>query len=168
MPSPPLPELPRRAVLVASGVGALGLVSLSACGQDQAEPEAIEIQPTEAEVPEENLLDEIALIGAYLGAIEAFPELRGSLNVIAEQHNAHARELGATDEQLDAITPIPPAAARVKPAITELIARERAAARLRADTANASDHAETIRVLTFIAASEFSHVPELRDLRENA
>ena len=159
----------RRALLVSSvPLGALGLITLSSCGSDAPVPEAIEVQPTEPEQPDENLLDELSLIGAYLGAIEAFPELRGTLTAIADQHRAHASELGATPEQLNTITPIPPAAARIKPALGELIARERAAAELRADSANASTQADTVRALTFIAASESSHIPELRDIRRNA
>jgi hypothetical protein len=159
----------RRALLTSSiPVGAIGLIALTSCGSDEPAPEAIEIQPTEPEQPEENLLDELSLIGAYLGAIEAFPELRGTLTAIADQHRAHASELGATPEQLQTIAPIPPAAARIKPALGELIARERAAAQLRAEAANAGTDAPTVRALTFIAASESSHIPELRDVRRNA
>ena len=159
-----------RRTLLASSVplGALGLITLSSCGSDEPAPEAIEIQPTAPDQPDENLLDELSLIGAYLGATEAFPELLGTLTAIADQHRAHASELGATPEQLDAITPIPPAAARITPALGELIARERAAAELRADSANASTDGDTVRALTFIAASESSHIPELRDVRRNA
>lgn len=158
----------RRAVVV-SGIplAAVGLFALSSCGSEEPMPEAIEVQPSEPEQPEENLLDELSLIGAYLGAIDAFPELRGTLTAIADQHRAHATTLGATPEQLDAITPIPPAAARIKAALAELIARERAAADLRAESANNSTDAGTVRTLTYIAASESSHIPELRDIRGN-
>ena len=169
MPRPADYRLTRRALLASSiPVGTIGILTLTSCGADEPLPEAIEVQPTAPEQPDENLLDELSLIGAYLGAIEAFPELRGTLSAIADQHRAHASELGATPEQLATITPIPPAAARIKPALGELIARERAAAELRADSANASPEPNTVRALTFIAASESSHIPELRDVRRNA
>ena len=148
-------------------VAVLGIATLSSCGSDEPVPEAIEVQPSEPETPEENLLDELSLIGAYLGAIDTFPELRGSLTTIADQHRAHATALGATPEQLQGIAPIAPAAARMKPALAELIARERAAADLRADSANTSSDPDTVRSLTYIAASESSHIPELRDIRGN-
>ncbi len=159
----------RRAVLLGAAlpVGLVTLGSLTSCGGGEATPEAIEIAPTEPEAPEENLLDELSLIGAYLGAIEAHPELRGSLTSLADQHRAHARELGASQEELSAIVPITPAAAKVKATLTELIARERAAADLRAQSAQLDPAGERVRTLTFIAASESSHIPELRDIRGN-
>lgn len=169
MPRPAHHRLTRRALLASSiPVGAIGIISLTSCGSEEPAPEAIDVQPTAPEQSDENLLDELSLIGAYLGAIEAFPELRGTLTAIADQHRAHASELGATPEQLETIAPIPPAAARIKAALGELIARERAAAELRAESANAGTEAPTVRVLTFIAASESSHIPELRDVRRNA
>lgn len=169
MPPPVNHHLTRRALVVSSiPIGAFGLLTLTGCGSGEPAPEAIQVQPTEPEQPDENLLDELSLVGAYLGAIEAFPDLRGTLTAIADQHRAHASELGATPEQLQGISPIPPAAARAKPALGELIARERAAADLRAESANASTDAETVRALTFIAASESSHIPELRDVRRGA
>lgn len=168
MPNPTPVPVSRRA-LVVSGipVAVLGIAALSSCGSDEPVPEAIEVQPSEPETPEENVLDELSLIGAYLGAIDAFPELRGSLTAIADQHRAHATALGATPEQLQGISPIAPASARIKPALAELIARERAAADLRADAANAGTDPDTVRSLTYIAASESSHIPELRDIRSN-
>lgn len=168
MPHPAELRLSRRALLASSiPVGALGLTALTSCGSEEPVPDAIEIQPTEPEQPDENLGDELSLIGAYLGAIEAFPELRGTLTAIADQHRAHASELGATPEQLQAVSPISPAAVRVRAALGELIARERAAAELRANAANTSTDPGNIRSLTYIAASESSHVPELRDIRGN-
>lgn len=145
-----------------------GSASLTACGSDEPAPEAIAIAPTAPEEPDENVLDEFALIGAYLGTIAAFAPLRGSLTAILEQHRAHARELGASDEDLAAIEPIPPQALDIKEALSKLIQRERNAANQRADSADAATDPERIRELTFIAASEASHVTELRDVRQGA
>jgi hypothetical protein len=156
----------RRSVLAASGL--LGALVVTGCGSEEASPDAVSIDPIEPEAPDENLVDELSLIGAYLGVIEAFPELRGSLQAIADQHRAHARELGAGDDDLAAITPITPAAVRVKPALAELVAREQSAAALRAESAQRGQDTERVRALTYIAASESSHVPELRDIRRQA
>jgi hypothetical protein len=70
----------RRSVLVgaSAAMGLFGVWALTSCGNDQPAPEAIDVQPTPAPEPDPNLIDELNLIGAYLGAIEAFPELRGS------------------------------------------------------------------------------------------
>ena len=138
---------------------------VTGCGSEEASPDAVSIDPIEPEVPDENLVDELSLIGAYLGVIEAFPELRGTLQSIADQHRAHARELGAGDDDLAAVAPITPAAVRAKPALTELVARERSAAALRAESALRGQDAGRVRALTYIAASESSHIPELRDIR---
>ena len=158
-----MPAPTRRAFLLAGA--ATGALALAGCSGDDPAPEAVEIEPTAPPEPEPNLLDEFTLIGAYAGAIAAFPELRGTLTTIADQHRAHARELGATDADLAGIEPIPPDAQRIRPAVTELIKRERSAARLRAESTIGDVEPETIRALTFIAASEASHIPELQDVR---
>ena len=146
---------------------ALGLAAtaLAACGSDEPAPEAIEIEPSAAAEPDETLLDELALIGAYAGTIAVYDQLRGSLTAIADQHRAHARELGATEADLAAVEPIPPNAGNAKQALANLITRERNAAGQRSDAAASADDPERIRALTFIAASESSHVPELKDIR---
>ncbi len=174
MPGPassPTPTgISRRAVLLGAAlpVSVVTLGSLTSCGGSEATPEAIEIAPIEPEAPEENVLDELSLVGAYLGAIEAHPELRGSLTSLADQHRAHARELGASEEDLSAVVPIAPAATTLKATLTELIAREREAADLRAQSAQLDQEEQRVRALTYIAASESSHIPELRDIRANA
>lgn len=157
-------HLSRRSLLVATVVP-IGAGLVAACGSDTPAPEPVEVRPSAPQAPEENLLDELTLIGAYLGVIEEFPELRGTFSTIADQHRAHARELGASEEQLAAVEPIIPNAVRRGPAITELISRERAAADMRAESAVRAASPDLVRTLTFIAASESSHIPELRDLR---
>lgn len=147
------------------GAAALPVVAVAGCSSEEQAPEAVTVEPSTAPAPEENLLDELTLIGAYEGAIAAFPELRGTLSAIADQHRAHARELGADDAALASIEPITPSATRAKATLTELITRERSAAAMRAEAAAAASDAERVRALTFIAASESSHVPELQDVR---
>lgn len=153
----------RRAVLL--GAIALPTLTVVGCSSEEPAPEAVTVEPTSAPIPEENLQDELTLIGAYEGAVLAFPELRGTLAAIADQHRAHARELGADETTLAAIEPIPPSAKRPRPALTELIKRERAATALRAESANQESDGPRVRALTFIAASESSHIPELQDVR---
>ncbi|HEV8025577.1 MAG TPA: ferritin-like domain-containing protein [Candidatus Nanopelagicales bacterium] len=153
----------RRAVLIGGAVATAALVV--GCSGDADQPGAVPVEPTAPPEPDQNLLDELTLIGAYLGAIETFPNLRGTLTTIADQHRAHARELGASEADLTAIEPITPRANNIRPAVTELIKLERAAAQLRADSTAGLEDGEAVRVLTFIAASEASHVPELQDVR---
>lgn len=158
-----MPAPTRRAVLL--GAIATSATLFAGCSNSDDQPEAIEVEPTALPEPDPNVLDELALIGAYAGAINAFPELRGTLNTIADQHRAHARELGASEAELVSVTPIPPSATKIRPAVTELIKRERSAANLRADSTAAAQDPEAVRALTFIAASEASHIPELQDVR---
>ena len=153
-----------QGVLTVPALGAAA-TALAACGSDEPAPEAIEIEPSAPPEPDETLVEELALIGAYEGTIAVHSELRGTLTTIADQHRAHARELGATEEDLEAIEPIPPQAASAKDAVTNLMKRERNAAQQRAQAAEQSSEPERIRALTFIAASESSHVPELKDVR---
>ena len=157
---------PDRRAFLLGGI-ATGALFVAGCSSDDPEPEAIEIEPTAPAEPDPNLVDEFTLIAAYTGAIAAFPELRGTLTTIADQHRAHARELGASDADLAQIEPIPPEGARVRPTVTELIKRERAAARLRTESTIGDVDAQMVRSLTFIAASEASHVPELQDVRRS-
>ncbi|MDC3002393.1 hypothetical protein OA174_07380 [Actinomycetota bacterium] len=160
--------LARRRVLqgaIAAPVLGATAVALAACGSDEPPPEAIEVAPSPTVEKSEALLDDLALIGAYEGTLTIYPELRGSLAGIADQHRAHARELGATEEDITDLEPIPPKAANARQAITNLISRERRAAEQRAQTAEQSESAEQVRVFTFMAASKASHVPELRDIR---
>ena len=141
--------LARRRVLqgaIAAPVLGATAVALAACGSDEPPPEAIEVAPSPTVEKSEALLDDLALIGAYEGTLAIYPELRGSLAGIADQHRAHARELGATEEDITDLEPIP-------------------AAEQRAQTAEQSESAEQVRVFTFMAASKASHVPELRDIR---
>ncbi len=157
----------RRLVQGVIAVPAMGAAAtaLAACGGDDPTPQAIEIEPSKPPEQDPTLLDELALIGAYEGTIAVHSELRGTLTTIAEQHRAHARALGATAEDLAAIEPIPPQAANAKEAVANLIKRERNAAQQRAQAAEQASEPDRIRALTFIAASESSHVPELKDVR---
>ena len=170
IPSGPIGARPlaRRRLLqgaIAAPVLGATAVALAACGSDEPPPEAVDVAPSPTVEKSEALLDELALNRAYEGTLAIYPELRGSLAGIADQHRAHARELGATEEDFTDLEPIPPKAADAREAITNLISRERRAAEQRAQTAEQSESAEQVRAFTFIAASESSHVPELRDIR---
>ena len=157
----------RRVLLGAIAAPVLGAtaVALAACGSDEPPPEAVDIDPSPTVEKSEALLDELALVGAYEGTLAIYPELRGSLACTTDQHRTHARELGATEADFTDLAPIPPKATNAREAITNLISRERRAAEQRAQTAEQSESAEQVRAFTFIAASESSHVPELRDIR---
>ncbi len=159
-----MPSVSRRILLTATP---LALATLAACGSDAANLSTDGPSPGADDGPGPDLADELALIAAYAGAIEAFPQLRGTLGAIEDQHRAHARALGASEEELAAISATSPVSEKIKPALTELIDREREAAQLRASSAQRSTEVDTTRTLTFIAASEASHVPELIDVRSN-
>jgi len=76
---------PDRRAFLLGGI-ATGALFVAGCSSDDPEPEAIEIEPTAPAEPDPNLVDEFTLIAAYTGAIAAFPELRGTLTTIADQH----------------------------------------------------------------------------------
>ena len=130
---------------------------------DEPPPEAIDVAPSPT--VEERGPSRRARTRCLRGNTRHLPRTRGSLAGIADQHRAHARELGATEEDFTDLEPIPPKAANAREAITNLISRERRAAEQRAETAEQSESAEQVRVFTFMAASKASHVPELRDIR---
>jgi dsDNA-specific endonuclease/ATPase MutS2 len=159
-----VPPVSRRVLLTATP---LALATLAACGTNTTDQANDAESPTTDEDQGPDLADELTLIAAYTGAIESFPQLRGTLNAIADQHRAHARQLGAGEEELAAIAATLPGSEKIKPAITELIELERAAAKMRASSAQRSTDTDNTRTLTFIAASEASHVPELIDVRSS-
>ena len=74
--------LARRRVLqgaIAAPVLGATAVALAACGSDEPPPAAVDVAPSPTVEKSEALLDELALVGAYEGALAVYPELRGSL-----------------------------------------------------------------------------------------
>lgn len=103
---------------------------------------------------------EQALIAQYKATIAAFPQLATSLTPIMEQHQAHLTAIAITAPSAVAATSAPTPRA----ALTALVDAERAGALARADSCRAATNADLARTLAFIAASEASHVPALREV----
>ena len=82
------------------------------------------------------------------------------LATIRDQHAQHRDALGGTASEPARV----PAPASPAAAIASLVAAERTASRDRIRSCVAADSPESARLLAFIAASEASHVPALRDL----
>jgi hypothetical protein len=110
--------------------------------------------------------EESALMATYDAVLSGVPGLDEAaaalLGLIRDQHAQHLEALGGSGAQPPASVATAPATAAA--AVTSLIAAERAAARSRIRACVVAEDAELARLLTFIGASEASHVPALRDL----
>ena len=161
----PQPTLTRRQGLTAAALlGPLGLIA--ACTTQEAAP-TDETAAASASAATAGLAGEVAeqerrLVAQYDAAISAFPALSRTLGDIRDQHVQHAAALDASATA----TAVPVAApAGQAAALGALIAAEREAMRSRIESCVAAQDAGLARTLAFIAASEGSHVPALRDLR---
>lgn len=109
--------------------------------------------------------DEAALIARYEAALASVPDdqpdLRTALSLIREQHRSHLDALGGAP----AATVPASAPATTAGLLADLITAERAASDERITACVDARDPELARLLSFIAASEASHVPALRDLR---
>lgn len=112
--------------------------------------------------------EESALVAAYdsvlAGPASLDPQATALLTLLRDQHSQHRDALGGAATEVTA--PAPPESTTA--ALAGLIAAERAAARSRLRACVAAGDAELARLLTFIGASEASHVPALRDLGSGA
>lgn len=168
-----MPEAPVRRVATLTrrqglaGLALLGPVVLLTACTSEGTPADESGQPSIAGAGVAGLSEKVAaheqeLVARYASVISAFPSLSTPLGAIRDQHLAHAIELS------DA-TPGAPAAVVVpsdqRAALGMLIAAERDAMRGRLADCVAAQDPDLARTLTFIAASEGSHVPALRDMR---
>jgi hypothetical protein len=152
-----------------AGLVALGgLAGLAACSTSTA-PEASPANSTASAAISPTVADERSLLARYDATIAAFPALAPGLSLVRDQHAEHLRALGspatpsgsASDPAGTAVSlPTDPTAA-----VGALIDAERSAMRLRVDACVAATDPQSARILTFIAASEGSHIPALRNLQ---
>jgi hypothetical protein len=162
------PALTRREGLLALVLLApAGLLAACSGSADPAPASATATSPA-PDLAAEVAAEESVLIAAY-DAVLASPtgldaEATTLLTVIRDQHAQHRDALGAPSSPTPS-TPAAAAQATAEAALAGLIAAEREAARSRVRACVAADDAELARLLTFIGASEASHVPALRDLR---
>ncbi len=141
----------RRQVLQVGLLAAAGVALLPGCS---SETPTVQQPPT----PDDQQADELALIAAYDAALAtATPKQAAVFTALREEHAAHLRALGWTDE--------PPASSSPEPVgRAALLRAERRASRQRADAARDSDDAEQAQILALVAASESQHVITLEAL----
>jgi hypothetical protein len=157
----PVPHLTRRQGFTALAVlGPVGL--LAACSSAEPGPTT----PTEAPATVASAVaaQEQELVALYSAVMTAYPVLAPSIAAIADQHRQHAASLDAETE------PSPtPSSSEIpdsqEKALVALVSAERKATRQRVEACVEAADAGLARTLAFIAASESSHVPALRDLR---
>ena len=152
----------RRGLALLATAVPLGLVA--ACSSDDA-PETSTPAPAPTAGPtvaQQVSLDEAAIIALYDAVISTLPDgdtrARPVLVAIREQHQQHLAALDQADAPASEGAPAAPAT------IATLVDAERAAARGRIRSCTEAQEPELARVLAFIAASEASHVPALREL----
>ena len=174
-PTRPGPVLAVRGLTRREGLIALALVApagiLAACtGSAEPSPPSASASAPPADLAAEVAGEESALIATYdallAGVAGLGEEATALLTLIRDQHVQHLEALGATAAQPPASTGTAPATPAA--AISLLVAAEREAARSRIRACVAADEPDLARLLTFIGASEASHVPALRDLGAGA
>ena len=160
-----MPSLTRRAglaLLLAVPVGAL-----AACAGDSgADPEPDPSEPTGAAAAiDEQAAQEVDLVALYDAVLAAFPgsAVEPLLTAVRDQHAQHCDALGGGSEP-STTTPMVPAT--LAAALSALAATEREASRARVRACVEAADPEAARLLALIAASEASHVPALRDARD--
>jgi hypothetical protein len=159
--------LTRRQGLIALAIAAGGTV-VAACSSSStpAPPTAV---PSSATPADETLANEQELIAKYDVAIAGLPTLAKELTALRDQHAQHVTALGGTPPGTSPSTAVVPGfpgpSAGQQSIIQALIVAERSAAAQRIEACVAATDPTAARTLTFIAASEASHLPALKDLQ---
>lgn len=164
-------HLARRGLTRREGLVALALLApaglLAACsGAEEPTPGSTTASAPTADLAGEVAAEESTLIATYdavLAATGLGDEASARLALIRDQHAQHLEALGGTAGPATSSESSSPLTTDA--AVANLIAAEREASRSRIRACVSADDAELARLLTFIAASEASHVPALRDLR---
>ena len=153
--------LTRRQGLTA--VAVLGPIGFLAACSSSGDPEPPASSSLPATVATAVAAQEQQLVALYAAVIAAYPDLAEPLQEISAQHAAHAATLDPDSTPASPSTvELPETAAE---AVVALASAERRAMRQRIDACVEATDAGLARTLAFIAASEGSHVPALRDLR---
>jgi len=159
--------LTRRQGLFALALAATG-TALAACTSSAAPPASSTAVPTAAPVSP-TVADEQSLVLLYDQAIAAQPSLAAVLQPIRDQHLQHLTALGSAAPEGSAPalsgSASTTSASSAKATLQSLIDAETSAAQQRADAAVTATDPQQARTLTFIAASEASHVPALKAAR---
>lgn len=156
----------RQGLIGLALLGSAGLVAActSSSSPDVPTPSASQVGPAD-----DVIADEQALMDLYDQTMASFPSLTTALAPLREQHAQHIEALAGTAPQASSALSAAPSAgssaAGADEALTALIAAERAAMRQRVDACVAATTPGLARTLAFIAASEGSHIPALKDVR---
>lgn len=160
----------RQGLLAVAVVGSAGLVA--AC-TTSSEPDVPSPTPSPTGPIDESAAGERSLLTQYDQVIAALPALAAALSPLRAQHADHLAALTGEPAAATATSPasaVATAAASstgpvtAKSAVRTLIAAERAAARQRIEACVAATEPGLARTLAFIAASEASHIPALKDV----
>lgn len=161
----PRPPLTRRQLLTRS-TGLAGVFAgagvLSACGSGATTAGATTASPvaTGAQINVAVATSERALIASYNATISAFAQLAPSLEPLLRQHEEHLAATGAEVPE----PPIQTPPSDLSAAIAALRQAELTAALERRESCLLASEPDFIRTLTFIAASEASHVAALKTI----
>jgi hypothetical protein len=164
-------RLSTRGLTRREGLLALALLApaglLAACtGSAEPTPGSTAASAPPVDLAAEVAAEESALIASYDAVLAAATGLGDEafalLALIRDQHRQHLDALGGIDSPSPSVASAAPSTAAA--AVGSLIDAERAAARSRIRACVAAEDADLARLLTFIGASEASHVPALRDL----
>jgi hypothetical protein len=170
----------RRTLLALLGTSVGVGVGLTGCtsAQEPLIPTTGPPQPEPTEDADASLravvrADERALIGLYVQAIAAYPELTDRLRPVVEQHQQHLDALGSDGGSVDGETPADPdqpdgsdvsaplPTDDVASALATLSNAERAASDQRTESCVSAQSTDLTRLLALIAASEASHAQAL-------
>ncbi len=159
--------LTRRQGLFAIAIAAGGTV-IAACSSSP-EPAPTAAPPSSAAPGSETLANEQELIAKYNVAIAGLPTLAKELTALRDQHAQHVIALGGTPPDTSPSTAVVPGfpgpSAGQQSIIQALSVAERSAASQRVEACVVATDGAMARTLTFIAASEASHLPALKDLQ---
>jgi len=150
----------RQGLLAAALLGPLA--ALAACGSESEPAAALSEQASPEPALETSVAaEESVLIAHYDAVIAGLGEGREALVLalreLQGQHVAHRTSLGGGADS-------DPSALPDSPTLASLIKAERAATKARINACVDTTDPELARLLTFIAASEASHVPALKAL----
>ncbi|PHX60599.1 MAG: hypothetical protein CK552_05045 [Actinobacteria bacterium] len=164
-PSPPLTrrQLLARSTGVAGAFAGAGV--LSACGSGATTAGETAAIPVAAgsQINVDVATSERALIARYTATISAFAQLAPSLEPLLRQHEEHLAATGVEVPDPPAQTP----PSDLSTAIAALRQAELTAALERRESCLLASEPDFVRTLTFIAASEASHVAALKTVGRN-
>jgi hypothetical protein len=159
--------LTRRQGLFALALATTG-AAIAACSSPST-PAPPTAPPSSATPQSETIRLEQELISKYDVAIAGVPTIAAALTALRDQHVDHITALGGTASTASApagaVAGFPGPSAGQSAIIQALLEAERVAATERIEACVAATDATLARILTFIAASESSHLPALKDLQ---